>query len=137
VHLIKRQVEGAPTEAAEPRGSLIEAGRHPTAATPATGLHRFPADSPTAMPSGRPPTWTVRVTVPVAGSNIASPDHAKRLAWMDSLRTIGDLHPQTVVAGHRRPDAKDTAQTIPDTIAYPQDFDDMLAQQLPVADTIA
>ena len=47
--------------------------------------------------------------------NIASTDHAKRLAWIDSLRAIGDLHPRTVVAGHRRPDAKSTAQTIPDS----------------------
>jgi glyoxylase-like metal-dependent hydrolase (beta-lactamase superfamily II) len=69
--------------------------------------------------------------------NIASTDHAKRLAWMDSLRTIGELHPEVVVAGHRRPDAEDTAQTIPDTIAYLQDFDDVLAKRLSVADTIS
>jgi glyoxylase-like metal-dependent hydrolase (beta-lactamase superfamily II) len=69
--------------------------------------------------------------------NIASTDHAKRLAWIDSLRAIGDLRPQTVGAGHRRPDPKDTAQTIPDTISYLQDFDDVLAQRLGVAGTIA
>ena len=69
--------------------------------------------------------------------NIASTDHAKRLAWIESLRAIGDLHPGTVVAGHRRPDAKDSAQVIPDTIAYLQDFDDVLAQRLGATDTIA
>jgi glyoxylase-like metal-dependent hydrolase (beta-lactamase superfamily II) len=69
--------------------------------------------------------------------NIASTDHAKRLAWIDSLRTIGALNPGIVVAGHRRPDAQDTAQTIPDTIAYIADFDDVLSRKLPAADTIA
>jgi glyoxylase-like metal-dependent hydrolase (beta-lactamase superfamily II) len=69
--------------------------------------------------------------------NIASTDHAKRLAWMDSLRTIDRLHPEIVVAGHRRPNAEDTAQTIPDTIAYLQDFDDVLSKKLSVADTIS
>ena len=69
--------------------------------------------------------------------NIASTDHAKRLAWMDSLRTLEALRPEIVVAGHRRPDAKDTAQTIPDTIAYLEDFDQVLARKLGVPGTIA
>jgi len=69
--------------------------------------------------------------------NIASTDHAKRLAWMDSLRAIGALRPEIVVAGHRRPDAEDTARTIPDTIAYLEDFDHVLSRKLSVADTIA
>lgn len=69
--------------------------------------------------------------------NIASTDHARRLAWIDSLRAVGRLQPEIVVAGHRRPDAPDTAQTIPDTIAYIADFDEVLARNLSVADTIA
>jgi glyoxylase-like metal-dependent hydrolase (beta-lactamase superfamily II) len=69
--------------------------------------------------------------------NIASTDHGQRLAWIDSLRALGELRPRTVVAAHRRPDAADTAQVIPDTIGYIEDFDEILARQLPVPDTIA
>jgi glyoxylase-like metal-dependent hydrolase (beta-lactamase superfamily II) len=69
--------------------------------------------------------------------NVASTDHAKRMAWIESLRALADLDPQTVVAAHRRPDAADTAQVIGDTIAYIRDFDEVLAQQLPAHGTIA
>jgi glyoxylase-like metal-dependent hydrolase (beta-lactamase superfamily II) len=69
--------------------------------------------------------------------NVASTDHAKRLAWVDSLRALAGLRPQAVVAAHRRPDAADTAQAIADTIAYIEDFDEILARKLPVPDTIA
>jgi glyoxylase-like metal-dependent hydrolase (beta-lactamase superfamily II) len=69
--------------------------------------------------------------------NVASTDHAKRLAWIDSLHALGELHPRVVVAAHRRQDAIDTPQAIPDTIAYIRDFDEVLAQRLPVPDTIA
>lgn len=68
--------------------------------------------------------------------NIASTDHRKRLEWIETLRKLGELRPEIVVADHRRPDAADTAAVVPETSAYITDFDAVLAEGGGVAEVI-
>lgn len=46
-----------------------------------------------------------------------------RKEWLAALDTIESLKPSSVVAGHKRPDALDTANTIGETRRYIRDFD--------------
>jgi glyoxylase-like metal-dependent hydrolase (beta-lactamase superfamily II) len=51
-----------------------------------------------------------------------SPAEGRR-AWLGALDTIDALNPQTVVAGHKRPDRPDAPQTIAETRQYIRDFE--------------
>jgi glyoxylase-like metal-dependent hydrolase (beta-lactamase superfamily II) len=56
---------------------------------------------------------------------LAQTDHEKRMQWIASVEQIEALEPKIVVAGHKRPDARDddTATILGDTKAYIRDFD--------------
>jgi glyoxylase-like metal-dependent hydrolase (beta-lactamase superfamily II) len=43
--------------------------------------------------------------------------------WFDALDTLDDLHPRTVVAGHKRPDAADDPSSIEATRGYLRDWE--------------
>jgi len=49
-----------------------------------------------------------------------------RRAWMSALDQIEGMDPATVVAGHKRPDRADSAETIAETRRYISDFDAVL-----------
>ncbi|HLN03612.1 MAG TPA: MBL fold metallo-hydrolase [Bryobacteraceae bacterium] len=46
-----------------------------------------------------------------------------RKEWLAALDTIESLKPSSIVAGHKRPDATDTPNTIGETRRYIRDFD--------------
>jgi glyoxylase-like metal-dependent hydrolase (beta-lactamase superfamily II) len=61
---------------------------------------------------------------------LADTDHEKRMQWIASVEQIEALEPKTVVAGHKRPDARDddAATILSDTKTYIRDFDDALSE---------
>src|SRR2546428_10681138 len=60
---------------------------------------------------------------------LAQTDHAKRMQWIASVEQIEALEPRVVVAGHKRPDARDDSPNtiLGDTKIYIRDFDQSLA----------
>jgi glyoxylase-like metal-dependent hydrolase (beta-lactamase superfamily II) len=60
---------------------------------------------------------------------LAATDHEKRMGWIASVEQVQALDPQIVVAGHKRPEARDgdPATILGDTKAYIRDFDQSLA----------
>ena len=61
---------------------------------------------------------------------LAQTDHEKRMQWIGSVEKIEALEPEIVVAGHKRPDARDDdpATILADTKTYISDFDKSLAE---------
>jgi glyoxylase-like metal-dependent hydrolase (beta-lactamase superfamily II) len=61
---------------------------------------------------------------------LAQTDHKKRLAWIASIEKIEALKPKIVVAGHKRPDARDDdpATILGSTKTYIRDFDRSLSE---------
>jgi glyoxylase-like metal-dependent hydrolase (beta-lactamase superfamily II) len=61
---------------------------------------------------------------------LAQTDHEKRMQWIASVGQIEALKPKIVVAGHKRPDARDDnpATILGDTKTYIRDFDQSLAE---------
>jgi glyoxylase-like metal-dependent hydrolase (beta-lactamase superfamily II) len=61
---------------------------------------------------------------------LAQTDHEKRMQWIASVEKIEALEPKIVVAGHKRPDARDDdpATILGDTKTYIRDFDQSLAE---------
>jgi hypothetical protein len=61
---------------------------------------------------------------------LAQTDHDKRMQWIASVEQIEALEPAIVVAGHKRPDARDDdpAAILGATKTYIRDFDDALAE---------
>lgn len=60
---------------------------------------------------------------------LAGSDPATRAAWIESLDAIEELRPQTVIAGHKDPDAADDNATrvLDESRQYIRDFDDTVA----------
>jgi glyoxylase-like metal-dependent hydrolase (beta-lactamase superfamily II) len=61
---------------------------------------------------------------------LADTDHEKRMEWIASVEQIEELKPKIVVAGHKRPDARDDdpATILGDTKTYIRDFDQSLSE---------
>jgi glyoxylase-like metal-dependent hydrolase (beta-lactamase superfamily II) len=61
---------------------------------------------------------------------LAQTDHKKRLGWIASIEKIEALKPKIVVAGHKRPDARDDdpATILGNTKTYIRDFDRSLSE---------
>jgi glyoxylase-like metal-dependent hydrolase (beta-lactamase superfamily II) len=61
---------------------------------------------------------------------LAETDHTKRMEWIASVEQIEALHPKIVVAGHKRPDARDDdpASILGDTKTYIRDFKQSLSE---------
>ena len=61
---------------------------------------------------------------------MAQTDHEKRMQWIASVDQIEALDPKIVVAGHKRPDARDDdpATILGDTKTYIRDFDRSLSE---------
>src|SRR5256885_2084055 len=61
---------------------------------------------------------------------LAQTDHEKRMQWIASVEQIEALKPEIVVAGHKRPDARDDdpATILGDTKTYIRDFDQSLSE---------
>jgi glyoxylase-like metal-dependent hydrolase (beta-lactamase superfamily II) len=61
---------------------------------------------------------------------LAETDHEKRMGWIASVEQIEALDPKIVVAGHKRPDARDDdpAAILNATKTYIRDFDQALAE---------
>jgi glyoxylase-like metal-dependent hydrolase (beta-lactamase superfamily II) len=61
---------------------------------------------------------------------LAQTDHEKRMQWIASVEQIEALDPNVVVAGHKRPDARndDPATILGDTKTYIRDFDRSLSE---------
>jgi len=61
---------------------------------------------------------------------MAQTDHEKRMQWIASVEQIEALDPKIVVAGHKRPDARDDdpATILGDTKTYIRDFDRSLSE---------
>jgi glyoxylase-like metal-dependent hydrolase (beta-lactamase superfamily II) len=61
---------------------------------------------------------------------LAQTDHEKRMQWIASVEQIEALEPKIVVAGHKRPDARDddSATILRDTKTYIRDFDRSLSE---------
>jgi hypothetical protein len=61
---------------------------------------------------------------------LAQTDHDKRMQWIASVERIEAPEPKIVVAGHKRPDARDDDPTaiLGDTKTYIRDFDHSLAE---------
>lgn len=55
-------------------------------------------------------------------------DHEKRRQWISTLKEVQALHPEIVIAGHRRADAPDDSRALVDTIAYIEQADRLLEQ---------
>ena len=60
---------------------------------------------------------------------LAGSDPKTRAAWIDSLDAIEELHPQTVIAGHKDPGTPDddAARILDESRRYIRDFDDVVA----------
>lgn len=54
---------------------------------------------------------------------LAESDHAKRQEWIRALDTIESLHPDAVIAGHKRAGRADDPRIIEETRQYIRDFD--------------
>jgi glyoxylase-like metal-dependent hydrolase (beta-lactamase superfamily II) len=61
---------------------------------------------------------------------LAQTDHEKRMEWIASVEQIEALKPKIVVAGHKRPDARDddTEAILGNTKTYIRDFDQSLSE---------
>jgi glyoxylase-like metal-dependent hydrolase (beta-lactamase superfamily II) len=61
---------------------------------------------------------------------LAQTDHDKRMEWIASVEQIEALEPKIVVAGHKRPDARDDdpVTILGDTKTYIRDFDQSLSE---------
>jgi glyoxylase-like metal-dependent hydrolase (beta-lactamase superfamily II) len=61
---------------------------------------------------------------------LAQTDHEKRMQWIASVEKIEALNPKIVVAGHKRPDARDDdpATILRSTKTYIRDFDQSLSE---------
>ena len=61
---------------------------------------------------------------------LAQTDHEKRMQWIASVEQIEALKPRIVVAGHKRPDARDDdpATILGATKTYVRDFDQALSE---------
>jgi glyoxylase-like metal-dependent hydrolase (beta-lactamase superfamily II) len=61
---------------------------------------------------------------------LAQTDHEKRMQWIASVEKIEALRPKIVVAGYKRPDARDDDPTtiLADTKTYIRDFDRSVAE---------
>ena len=61
---------------------------------------------------------------------LAQTDHEKRMQWIASVEQIEALDPKIVVAGHKRPDARDDdpATILRDTKTYIRDFERSLSE---------
>ncbi len=61
---------------------------------------------------------------------LAHTDHEKRMQWIASVEQIEALKPKIVVAGHKRPDARDDdpATILRNTKTYIRDFDRSLSE---------
>jgi glyoxylase-like metal-dependent hydrolase (beta-lactamase superfamily II) len=61
---------------------------------------------------------------------LAQTDHEKRMGWIASVEQVEALKPRTVVAGHKRPGARDDdpATILGDTKTYIRDFDQSLSE---------
>jgi glyoxylase-like metal-dependent hydrolase (beta-lactamase superfamily II) len=61
---------------------------------------------------------------------LAETDHEKRMGWIASVEQIEALDPKIVVAGHKRPDARDDdpAAILNATKTYIRDFDQAFAE---------
>src|SRR5712691_5446950 len=61
---------------------------------------------------------------------LAQTDHEKRMQWIASVEQIEALDPEIVVAGHKRPDARDDdpARILGDTKTYIRDFERSLSE---------
>ncbi len=78
--------------------------------------------------------WNAVVAGDVAYNGIhqwlAHTDHEKRLRWIANVERIEALEPRIVVAGHKRPDARDDdpAAILGATKTYIRDFERSLAE---------
>jgi len=65
-------------------------------------------------------------------------DHAKRMAWVDTLNRIEELAPSTIIAGHKDPNAPDDdgARTLQATRQYIRDFDSVVAASKRAAEVV-
>lgn len=63
-------------------------------------------------------------------------DHDKRVAWINTLYDLLELNPQIVVASHRNPDSANDINAIRKTIAYLEDANRFLAEQITTAEFI-
>jgi glyoxylase-like metal-dependent hydrolase (beta-lactamase superfamily II) len=61
---------------------------------------------------------------------LAQTDHEKRMQWIASVEKVEALKPKVVVAGHKRPDARDDdpATILGDTKTYIRDFEQSLSE---------
>jgi glyoxylase-like metal-dependent hydrolase (beta-lactamase superfamily II) len=61
---------------------------------------------------------------------LAETDHEKRMEWIASVEQIEQLNPEIVVAGHKRPDARDDdpAAILGNTKTYIRDFNQSLSE---------
>lgn len=59
---------------------------------------------------------------------LAESPSAGRKAWKEALDVIGDLDPDHVVAGHKRPDRPDSPDILAETRVYIDDFEDCVAR---------
>jgi glyoxylase-like metal-dependent hydrolase (beta-lactamase superfamily II) len=61
---------------------------------------------------------------------LAETDHEKRMQWIASVEQIEELNPKIVVAGHKRPDARDDdpAAILGNTKTYIRDFNQSLSE---------
>ncbi len=59
---------------------------------------------------------------------LAESNADSRNEWLAALNTIESLKPDTVVAGHKRPGATDTPNTVAETRQYIRDFDRIAAE---------
>jgi glyoxylase-like metal-dependent hydrolase (beta-lactamase superfamily II) len=61
---------------------------------------------------------------------LAQTDHKKRMGWIASIEQVEALKPKIVVAGHKRPDARDDdpATILGNTKTYIRDFDKSLSE---------
>jgi glyoxylase-like metal-dependent hydrolase (beta-lactamase superfamily II) len=64
-------------------------------------------------------------------------DHAKRLAWIETLRDVAALGATTVIAAHQKPGSLNGPQCIDESIQYIEDFDRLHTDDIPVDKFIA
>ena len=76
------------------------------------------------------PSRTTGRSPPMANSPLAQTDHEKRMQWNASVEQIEALEPKIVVAGHKRPDARDDepATILGGTKTYIRDFNPALSE---------
>jgi glyoxylase-like metal-dependent hydrolase (beta-lactamase superfamily II) len=52
----------------------------------------------------------------------AATDDEKREAWIANIKKVAGMNPKIVVAGHKRPEARDTPNVLNETIQYLRDY---------------